>query len=157
MTNNQFEKEEAYVDVNEKREYKELTKQEKVNRFLYKCGALWNNGIVEDAPDIDEILTSLQNTETFDTVLAIVKTDCFATERKMRAISKVLNINEEKLPKIFRRTMNKMSHDATVNIWDYILKVAKREDWYNYTIEGFKKLEGNENGFFQVKKENCDI
>ena len=118
----------------------ELTKKDKVNRFLYKCGVLWNNEKTEFPPDITAILESLQHYERYDVVLALVKSEQFGIDRKLKAISHTLEVEEEKLPTIKRRMMDKISHDATINVWDYILRVARREDWKDYTWEGYQDL-----------------
>lgn len=125
---------------NGEHERRDLTKKDKVNRFLYRCGVLWQDKKVEDSPDIDTILERLQDDVTYDIVTAVVKTEQYGIDRKLDAINYALDVDIEDMPKIRRRMMDKISHDATVNIWDYILRVARREDWKVYTFEGYEEL-----------------
>ena len=72
--------------------------------------------------------------------MAVVKSEQYGIDRKLDAISFAIDVDIDDMPKIRRRMMDKISHDATVNIWDYILRVARREDWEDYTFAGYENL-----------------
>jgi len=80
---------------------------------------LWNDVETENPPHITKILEGLQINECYDIVLALIKSEQFGIDRKLEAISYALDIEIEHLPTVLRRMMDKTSHDATVNIWDY--------------------------------------
>ena len=98
---------------------REFTKVDKINRFLYKCGVLLNDVEIENPPHITKILESLQFNECYDIVLAVIKSEQYGIDRKLNAISHVLEMEIEHLPTVLRREKDKVSHDATINVWDY--------------------------------------
>jgi len=120
---------------------RDLSKKEKVNRFLYRIGVLWQDKMVDNPPAIDMILEYLQDEVSYDIVMAVTKSEQYGIDRKLNAIGFILSVELEHMPTIRRRMVDKISHDATVNIWDYILRIARREDWKDYTIKGYENLE----------------
>ena len=119
----------------------ELTKKDKVNRFLFKCGVVLNDKPVEGAPDMERVLSELQYDCKYDAVLAVINYTKYGIDRKLDAISYIIGVNVDDIPSVLRHNSDGVNHDATVNVWDYILRIARRDDWRDYTIESYEEME----------------
>lgn len=119
---------------------KEKSKYERVNRFLFKCGVLWRDELVEKPPEIDTIMERLQDEITHDTIIALILVDKFGILRKLNAISAAIGVPVENLPQARNKKTGNINHVDTMNVWDYIIRISRRKDWMDYTIYGYEKL-----------------
>lgn len=124
----------------------EKSKYDRVNRFLFKCGVLWRDEIVDNPPPMDLIMERMQDEITRDTVRAVIEYDELGIIRKLNAISSVLGITAEETPKIQDKKTDYVKSLETINLWDYILKISRRDDWMDYTIEGYERMSKEKEG-----------
>ena len=118
----------------------EKPKYERVNRFLFKCGVLWRDEFVENPPNLDVIMERMQDEITHDTVEAIIAFDKLGIIRKLNAISAAVGLSVEELPQVKNRATDYIKHVETMNVWDYIVRISRRDDWIDYTIKGYEQL-----------------
>lgn len=122
----------------------EKSKYERVNRFLFKCGALWRDEVVENPPNIDAVMEKMQDGAIRDTVEAVISFEKLGVTRKLKAIGNVMELSVDELPKVKNRNSHYIKHAETVNVWDYIVRISRREDWMDYTLKGYDLMDKGE-------------
>lgn len=118
----------------------EKPKFERVNRFLFKCGVLWRDEVVENPPNLDVVMERMQDEITRDTIEALVAFEKLGIIRRLNAISAAIGVPVEELPQVKNRATDYIKNAETVNVWDYILRISRRDDWMDYTLKGYEQM-----------------
>jgi len=117
-------------------------KIEKIEKFLLAVGMIDSKGrLRDDNSNIDTLLERLQEQAVMDGVQAVLATKRIGMDRKLNAVNEMLQIDEGVLPIGVKVVDGKECHDEdkSADIWSYICKVARRDDYDVYKYCNYVK------------------